>query len=94
MGPACRQNLFAPFSALARVLEGEAGASPEILYGARHEHSAWCGDRRDSRADVDRHAPKAVVDANPLTGMHTDTGSIRSRGCPIHPDGGLTRPGA
>jgi hypothetical protein len=25
------------------------------------------------RADVDRHAPKAVVEAHALTGVHTDT---------------------
>ena len=57
----------------AAVAEAQPGARHQVLYGARHQHLARTGERRDARADVNGNPTDIVVDHFAFAGMEPST---------------------
>src|ERR1700720_1059601 len=70
---------YAPFTGntlerlAAAVAEAQARARHQVLDGARHQHLARTGERRDARADVNRNTADIVADHFALAGMESGT---------------------
>ena len=58
----------------AAVIEAQSGAYDQVLDGARHQHLAGVGERRDPRADMNGDAANIVADDFALAGMESRHG--------------------